>query len=139
MRETEDIQETVTNQRIVKVICNKCGDKSTEEDYDFERFQEFSISFGYGSRYDSEHWRFDLCDECLTELVRSFKVVPQGFGEDSYYATYPQIMFDEWKVTGVVDLEAGMTKEEIAERGGSIYVDDDEVFVEELMEENNFK
>lgn len=126
MRKTEDIHEVITNQRIVEITCNKCGLASTEDNYGFDKFQEFSTSFGYGSRYDGEHWRFDLCDKCLTELVKSFKIVPDGFGEDSYYAVYPQIMFDNWKKTGVVDLEAGMTEEEIAERGGSIYVDEEE-------------
>jgi len=35
-------------------------------------------------------------------------------------------MFEKWKETGIVDLEAGMTPEEIEENGGIIYVDRDD-------------
>lgn len=123
MRDFKYVKETAVKRRLVNVTCNKCGDQSTEEEYDNEKFSEFSASFGYGSKYDSERWGFDLCDDCLTDLVKTFKHVPDGFGEDSYYAEYPQTMFEKWKETGVVDLEAGMTAEEIEARGGSVYQD----------------
>lgn len=123
MRSTESVEETmtITNYNVVEIICNKCGDKDTEEDYDHERFQELSMSFGYGSRYDSEHWSFDLCDQCITDLIKTFKHVPKGFGEDSHFARYPQTMFENWKETEEINLEAGMTPEEIKAHGGSIY------------------
>lgn len=111
------------------VTCNKCGKEEvlTADDYQKEwqanEFQSFSCYFGYGSRYDMESWEFDLCEECLTELIKTFKIVPDGFAEDIYIAYHPQIMFDKWKETGIIDLEAGMTKDEIKENGGSIYSD----------------
>jgi hypothetical protein len=126
LRNVETVEEVVMNHKLISVTCNKCSKRSTDEGYGHKSFQEFNTSFGYGSRYDSQNWSFDLCDDCLTELIQSFKIVPTGFGESSYYATYPQIMFDEWKETGVVDLEAGMTEEEIAANGGSIYTSDGE-------------
>lgn len=120
------LEKITIDSELVKVTCNKCGDKNIEEEYDYERFSEISLSFGYGSMYDSEHWSFDLCGNCLTDLVRTFKHVPDGFGEDNHYATYPQAMFEHWKETGEVDLEIGMTSEEIETRGGSIYQDIEE-------------
>lgn len=121
MREFKNLEKTKTYTQLVKVSCNKCGDANTDEEYDKERFSEINLTFGYGSDYDNERWSFDLCDDCLTELVKSFKHVPDGFGEDIYYAKYPQVMFERWKETGKIDLEAGMTPEEIENQGGSIY------------------
>lgn len=128
MREYKSIKQTIEVNVLQNITCNKCGDSSVENDDQtcHERYQTFQTSFGYGSRYDMEAWSFELCEDCLTELVRSFKHVPDGFGEDNYCAKYPQIMFEHWKETGVVDLEAGMTKEEIASHGGSIYLDESE-------------
>lgn len=132
MREYKTIKQTVDVNVLQSVTCNKCGSHSVENDQSCnQEYQTFQTSFGYGSRYDMESWRFELCEDCLTELVKSFKYVPDGFGEDSFYAKYPQIMFEHWKETGEVDLEAGMTPEEIAEQGGSIYVEEDEVFDED--------
>lgn len=127
------LEKITIDSELVKVTCNKCGDKNIEEEYDYERFSEISLSFGYGSMYDSEHWSFDLCDQCLTDLIKTFKLVPEGFGEDGYFAKYPQIMFEHWKETGEVNLEAGMTRQEIIEQGGSIYQSfcEDEEFSEE--------
>ena len=131
MRSYEKDEEIVVNQKLTSISCNKCGTNSSyamngEQLHDMEEFQEFNTSFGYGSRYDMERWSFDLCDDCLTELIKSFRIAPNGFGEDSYYAVYPQAMFNKWKETGEVDLEAGMTKEEITERCGSIYMSEEE-------------
>jgi len=129
MRTYNEVEETRVDidYKLTSVTCNKCGvseDRNvgdfSDDGYD-DNFASFRTHFGYGSRYDNERWQFDLCEGCLTELVKTFAVVPEGFGQDSYFATYPQVMFDKWKETGELDLEAGMTAEEIEENGGSIY------------------
>lgn len=141
MREYTEVKkvEVELERRLSTVTCNKCGVSEDRSDgncnseygdyydtgYD-DTFASFETNFGYGSRYDNEHWSFDLCEECLTELVKTFVVVPDGFGEDSYCVKYPQVMFDEWKETGQFDVEAGMTTEEIAENGGSVYGEETE-------------
>lgn len=115
------------------VGCNKCG-KTTqltgeeyEQEWTKEEYPEFHLSFGYGSSYDSETWQFNLCEDCLTELVKTFKRIPTGFGEGGgYFAHHPQAMFEEWKGTGIVNFEAGMTPEEIEANGGSIYSNNEE-------------
>ncbi|WP_227939998.1 hypothetical protein [Alkalihalobacillus deserti] len=69
------------------ITCNKCGKTKQLEGEDYERewqsnvFQSFTTHFGYGTRHDTEKWNFDLCEDCLTELVRSFKHLPDGFRE----------------------------------------------------------
>jgi hypothetical protein len=103
------------------VICNKCGKEEVLSGEKFQRevqsnkFQSFDCSFGYGSNYDMENWEFDLCEDCLEEIVKSFKIVPDGFGEDNEKISHPQSVFDEWKETGVINTKAGMTKAELSE------------------------
>jgi hypothetical protein len=129
--EKEIINKEIKRQE-TKVICNKCGTTQDLFGEDYERewqaneFQSLSCYFGYGSRYDMESWQFDLCEDCLTELIKTFKFVPSGFGEDGYIAAYPQIMFEKWKETGIIDLEAVMTEDEIKKNGGSLYSDDED-------------
>lgn len=127
MRKRETKEVTSIDDVVVEIGCNKCGKTvhlnkdDIEIEHQREEFSEINLSFGYGNRYDSQRWSFDLCEDCLTALIKSLKYVPEGFGEDSYYAVYPQTMFEHWKKTGEIDLESGMTQEEIDLRGGSIY------------------
>lgn len=126
MREYRSQEIVEKRQMLVSTTCNKCGDvDELGNDTPNKHMNQFSTSFGYGSKYDMESWAYDLCEDCLTDLIKSFKHVPDGFGEDSYCATYPQIMFEEWKETGVIDLEAGMSPEEIEANGGSIYSEEE--------------
>jgi hypothetical protein len=143
LREYEETEITVVKKESVpsSVTCNKCGKSQKLHGEDYQRnwqagkYQSFYCSFGYGSSYDMERWDFDLCESCLTDLVHTFKIVPNGFGEDDYTAWHPQIMFDEWKTTGSINLEAGMTQEELEENGGSIYKNDGEEIIN--VEEEN--
>lgn len=58
----------------VEIICNNCG-----KSYDMTQVQFFShpihgftASFGYGSKYDTDTWSFDLCEKCLERMVSQF-------------------------------------------------------------------
>lgn len=113
IRKVTEEKEIVVNESI---RCNKCG-KEKERDFhseyfeDYEEgiwdteFQTFSFGFGYGSRYDTEQWSFDLCDDCLTEIVKTFQYVPDGFMLDRSWNIVEndhehQLIFDDWKETG---------------------------------------
>jgi len=128
MREYETKERVIHETKIVNVKCNKCKKESSKEMWGEVLFQQFGCSFGYGSRYDMESWSFDLCEDCLTDIVRTFALVPDGWSADRYNPYYPQVTFDKWKETGEIDIEAGMTPEQIEEQGGSIYAncEDDE-------------
>lgn len=100
-------EEIVTNaKRLKSVTCNCCG-KSFEVE-NSGSVQQFAPMFGYDSQYDSSgFWRFDMCEDCLVNLVKGFKVVPEGFMRDkSYIQTFEldhdlhQKLFEEWKKTG---------------------------------------
>lgn len=91
------------------IHCYKCGksDVVTDEDcWTKEQYQHFSVSFGYGSKHDLESWSWTLCEDCLVDIIRTFKHVPNGFYH--YSGFYPdkdrhQAVFEEWKKTGKWD------------------------------------
>lgn len=64
------------------IVCNNCGvtKELIGESWEIEvlknEFQSFQCSFHYGSRYDYEQWTFDICEDCLTAFVKSFKHAP---------------------------------------------------------------
>ena len=50
-----------------KTICNLCG-----KNFDFwDEQEDFSIytRIGYGSKYDDEQLKLNLCCECMDELI----------------------------------------------------------------------
>jgi len=90
IKEVEELESRI-------IICNKCGDTSTEKYY--HGFQTVTFNFGYGSYFDGEQWELELCDSCIKELAESLKLVPKGFGEDFGSDEYCQKEFDKWKVS----------------------------------------
>jgi len=78
-----------------KVTCNKCGmiyDNETfdpempqgYEEWQWDTIHAFKVDFGYGSSHDMERWKFDLCENCIEELVDSFKIKAQKLGTDPF-------------------------------------------------------
>ena len=112
MRKTisNTVEVTETKEVIVAklVQCNRCEKKyETITDDEWSNWdsemQSFSCGFGYGSKYDSEKWSFDLCEECLVAIFKEFKIVPEGFRCDEYTdlsAERHQKVFENWKQTG---------------------------------------
>ena len=100
--------------------CNKCGKlvefkRGTERDvvnFNSQQFQSFQCSFEYGSKHDGERWNFELCDDCLLDIIRSFEVVPSGFMQHRMASQDPQGMFEHWKKTGKIDHTIGLSEEE---------------------------
>jgi hypothetical protein len=119
------------------ICCNKCGKeykKSHEEQYCWDaKMQSFSASFGYGSKYDMEHWQFDLCEDCLVEIIKSFKYVPDGFMQET--SLYPiekdhQKVFELWKNSGTWEPFINYTVEELEEYRG-VFRDE---YIDKLIE-----
>ena len=86
---------------ITTVVCNKCGvdiPDSVSGGYD--------VGFGYGSKHDNESWSFELCEDCLLELISTFKHIPKGFYDNPYIQlsdNEKRVVFDTWKKTGEFD------------------------------------
>jgi len=55
---------------LVDIFCNKC---QKELDLNFGEI-DISIEHGFGSKYDFEIHKFDLCNTCYDEFILSFKI-----------------------------------------------------------------
>jgi len=70
----ESVEKKVVIQEKVGVLCNQCGE--VLEIGQSHPYQSFDISFGYGS-YDNKTLKFELCNECINEMVKGFKLEPE--------------------------------------------------------------
>jgi len=74
MKVIESKETIVIEDKLIAVACNKCG-----EIVDFEQsqpYQSFDITFGYGPD-DNKNLRFEICDECIKDIVKGFKIEPE--------------------------------------------------------------
>ena len=60
-------------------MCQCVSLKGSEEErsYKMDGFHAFNLTFGYGSKFDEERWKFDLCENCLVEFIELFKHSPE--------------------------------------------------------------
>ena len=58
----------------IKYKCNKCGKEMDE--YDKSLGFNFSAKLGYGSKYDGEYVRVDLCCDCADIRIDSCAIDP---------------------------------------------------------------
>lgn len=122
-RETKKVEKQIEE---VSAACNKCGKKFEKNKSDLcwdAQLHNFGVSGGYGSEYDMESFDFDLCEECVNELVKTFMIVPNGFKMGSF--VYPkhehhQKVFNNWKVTGEWEALMYCTYEELVELNGHL-------------------
>jgi hypothetical protein len=60
---------------IDSIVCNRCG----KEVIAYNGMcgtctHNFEIQFGWGSKRDTDIWKFDLCEKCLEDFVSTFKI-----------------------------------------------------------------
>ena len=62
-------------------ICNKCGKKLNfwDEQEDFRIYR----TLGYGTRYDGEKLRLDLCCECMEKFIEECVISPVVINDGS--------------------------------------------------------
>ncbi|HMD81354.1 MAG TPA: hypothetical protein VKE92_08615 [Anaerolineales bacterium] len=73
MKETEHQRKTVDITRVKAVRCDRCSnDLGVDEHGTAREGTSFSLSFGYGSRFDLSDWYFDICDDCAEWLKGEF-------------------------------------------------------------------
>lgn len=69
---TEILKET---KETGKIICNKCGKEiPVLKGVPQEDVLEVEKRWGYFSDKDNQVDRFDLCEQCYDELVKSFRI-----------------------------------------------------------------
>lgn len=73
MRQYTEIQKET--KEIDKIICNKCGKEiPVLRGVPQEDVLEVEKRWGYFSGKDNQVDRFDLCEECYDEFVKSFRI-----------------------------------------------------------------
>ncbi|MFE6075617.1 hypothetical protein ACFVQB_14190 [Paenibacillus sp. NPDC057886] len=108
------ITETITKEvsKHISSTCNKCGvEKEFEQvdDYIFNNYSHrINVEFEEGSIYENQRWAFDLCEECLVALVRTFSEAPEGIQANKY----PRESFEHFKLTGEFDEFSGYSESE---------------------------
>lgn len=104
---------------ITNTICNCCGceiDDSLQGGFD--------VSFGYGSKYDGQNWSFELCEDCMENIIKTFSYVPKGFMDNPYLEVSEkekQIIFEDWKATGEWDELSVMSYERLVGLAGYLH------------------
>ena len=71
LRKYREVQEN----RLMQVVCNKCGRSLQVEDGCLKEgcFSAEAV-FGYFSRKDGDVHRFDLCEDCYDSLIAQFTI-----------------------------------------------------------------
>ena len=100
MRIYENIETLVVVSELKGVICNKCGEVFSSHD---DKIQPFNTPLG-----DYGDCKYEICDACSLEFIRSFKIVPDNFGSDPNFTSsfdidheLHQRLFEEWKSSNV--------------------------------------
>jgi hypothetical protein len=105
----EEIQMIKTHKENIKkeqevidsIACNKCGKEFLQGDTCVEyennmEFHHYQETGGYFSKIgDYIEFKFDLCDDCLIELMTTFKIPPQ-FEDTNYKDEDTQTDYEKW-------------------------------------------
>ena len=63
---------TKVEKQLKRIVCDCCGKVINGETCGSD-ITDFSITFGYGSKFDMMKWELDVCDDCLESWVSTFK------------------------------------------------------------------
>lgn len=78
MKKTKIEIKTVHEEKVITLLCNRCGKKHDNHDHiDFSDIESFSHTFGYGTTLDGTKYEFDLCEDCFKEIISDFKIKPE--------------------------------------------------------------
>lgn len=85
MIKTKKIKEYVEKTETLDIICNNCGKtcsnmvrfyNAKKPGNDFSGLLEQEVHGGYDSKFigDMISWKFSICEECLSKIVKNFKI-----------------------------------------------------------------
>ena len=78
------ITKKVEMKVVAEIICNHCGKRiPVSGEVPAEDVLQVEKKWGYSSAKDGETHRFDLCEKCYDELLKSFRIPAEidGAGE----------------------------------------------------------
>jgi hypothetical protein len=101
MRYYKKAQKIIEESELRGIQCNRCEEV-------FEPYDELVQPFNLPLHNEYGQINFDLCENCLLEIIKELKIVPNGFKSDSGFTSsfdldhgLHQQLFDEWKRTGI--------------------------------------
>lgn len=86
MIKTKKVKKEVVEIEVVDYVCNKCGETCSNavryhnakkpDCCGWSGLNEVEVHGGYDSRFigDMISWKFSLCEKCISELTKSFKI-----------------------------------------------------------------
>lgn len=68
----------VTQEEVEDIICNVCAESLSTDYGTYEGVRNVWSRFGYGAKYfdDMDLVRFDICEKCLFEYIKTWKIDP---------------------------------------------------------------
>lgn len=81
-------RKIVQEQEVTQIkICDMCGKRNERTDQGWFPFapyiHHFETQAGFGSRRDNQIIQFDLCDDCLENLISNFIQTPFSLKEEN--------------------------------------------------------
>ena len=67
MIKTRKIKITKENEEVVEAICDFCGYKFDKTTIKCGGFGQLGFSFGFGSSFDDDYFKLEICDKCFIE------------------------------------------------------------------------
>ena len=62
--------------KVITFTCDGCKEPIKEPFPGQFEYARLTASWGYGSKYDTEQWDYDLCDGCCARIVELLQLPP---------------------------------------------------------------
>lgn len=94
MKISKKVSKKITVEETLDVLCNKCGKtcsglkryhNAKDTHMGFSGLVETEVHGGYDSQFvgDMISWKFSICEECLKDIVKTFKIPHEIKGDHS--------------------------------------------------------
>lgn len=74
----KELNEIVTNRTVIKIqkiTCNICGEEIKLNDFGyFNDYLSIEKRWGYGSKYDNEVHKIDICESCYDKFMNTLAI-----------------------------------------------------------------
>lgn len=73
-------KQTIENEVVEDILCNRCGKSCKNQAGDFDGLIEAEVCGGYYSEKFEDGLRisFSICETCLVDIISNFKIAPKG-------------------------------------------------------------